>query len=350
MDLFNFEKEFNRLSYLINDPLTRLIVVKGLRRTGKTSLVLTLLNELGVPYVLIDVREFVRSRRGLYSILSRSLNSFIRRYLPSKALINSVMKALSNIRGVGISGLEISLSWGKNRPLLTELFRELDRASHDAGVRLIIAIDEAQRLGGPLGIEVWDAIAHAYDFLDNLVFILSGSEMGVLSLILGNPRSPLFGRAYAEVTTQRLSHERSLEFLRLGFSEVNVKVDEDELENVVGRLDGIIGWLTYYGYSRSIGSRDLGTIINDAVDMAKQELENFLSLRASRRYRVILKLLASGIREWGLLKRTLESYEGSQVSDRVLHDVLMTLKRHSIIDDSLEFTDPIIKEASKKLY
>ncbi len=38
VDLFNFEKEFNRLSYLINDPLTRLIVVKGLRRTGKTSL------------------------------------------------------------------------------------------------------------------------------------------------------------------------------------------------------------------------------------------------------------------------------------------------------------------------
>ncbi|WP_054856973.1 ATP-binding protein [Vulcanisaeta sp. JCM 16159] len=53
-DLFDFEEEFGRFSRLINDSLTRLIVVRGLRRTGKTSLVLTTLNELGMPYVFID--------------------------------------------------------------------------------------------------------------------------------------------------------------------------------------------------------------------------------------------------------------------------------------------------------
>ncbi|WP_243665768.1 hypothetical protein [Vulcanisaeta sp. JCM 16159] len=55
------------------------------------------------------------------------------------------------------------------------------------------------------------------------------------------------------------------------------------------------------------------------------------------------------MREWGLLKRRLEDYEGSPISDRVLHDVLTTLKMHSIINEELEFTDPIVKEAARGL-
>ena len=51
-----------------------------------------------------------------------------------------------------------------------------------------------------MGFKAWNAVAHAYDFLDNLLFIISGSEMGILGSILGNPESPLFGRAHAKVT------------------------------------------------------------------------------------------------------------------------------------------------------
>ena len=173
--------------------------------------------------------------------------------------------------------------------------------------------------------------------------------MGVLGSILGNPESPLFSRAYAEVTTRRLSCGESLKLLRRGFSEVGIDVDEHEIESAMDRLDGIIGWLTYYCYSRSIGGRDLDSIVSDAVGMARQELEDFLKSRASRRCRVVLRLLASGVREWGLLKRRLEDYEGSRISDRVLHDILTALKRHSIIDEDLDFTDPVVREAARGL-
>nr|MCG2895651.1 ATP-binding protein [Vulcanisaeta sp.] len=79
-DLFDFDNELNSLARFVNDPSTRLIVVRGLRRTGKTSLTLTALNSLNTPYVFIDVREFVRSRRGLYELLSRALSEFLRAY------------------------------------------------------------------------------------------------------------------------------------------------------------------------------------------------------------------------------------------------------------------------------
>jgi hypothetical protein len=40
-DLFDFDEELDRLTRLLGDSRTRLIVVKGLRRSGKTSLILT---------------------------------------------------------------------------------------------------------------------------------------------------------------------------------------------------------------------------------------------------------------------------------------------------------------------
>jgi AAA+ ATPase superfamily predicted ATPase len=54
-DLYGFDEELGALSKYLKEPLT---VVSGLRRTGKTSLVLTALNESDRPYVFIDLRGF----------------------------------------------------------------------------------------------------------------------------------------------------------------------------------------------------------------------------------------------------------------------------------------------------
>jgi DNA-binding PadR family transcriptional regulator len=63
----------------------------------------------------------------------------------------------------------------------------------------------------------------------------------------------------------------------------------------------------------------------------------------------VLKLLAEEIREWSLLKRNVEKYEGKEISNRVLYEILQQLKSHSIIDEENNFTDPIYKEAAKLL-
>jgi len=115
-DLFDFDEELGRLTRLLGDSRTRLIVVKGLRRTGKTSLILTALNSIGSPYALIDVREVVRSRRGLYMALERAINDLLRLRSPLTA---ELRRALEAVRGVRVAGLEVSLSWGRDRPTLT---------------------------------------------------------------------------------------------------------------------------------------------------------------------------------------------------------------------------------------
>jgi hypothetical protein len=56
-DLYDFREEFNQLVRYLKDEVS-LIIVSGLRRTGKTSLVLTALNSLNLPYVLINGYSF----------------------------------------------------------------------------------------------------------------------------------------------------------------------------------------------------------------------------------------------------------------------------------------------------
>jgi AAA+ ATPase superfamily predicted ATPase len=129
-----------------------------------------------------------------------------------------------------------------------------------------------------LGLVLQDAISYSYDYHRNISFILTGSEMGVLYGILKNPKNPLFGRAFININTRKLNREESINFLEKGFDELNIKISKEEVERVVNELDGIIGWLTYYGYQRMLGKENFEEIKKDAIALAKQELENFIKL------------------------------------------------------------------------
>jgi len=344
-DLYNFDEEYNKFISILDEPL---IIVKGLRRTGKTSLILTALEETKSYYIFIDLREGYSSRRDLYRVISKGIGDFMRELSIKKRLLNYFTEFFRNLRGISIEGLSISISWGGDRPLLSEIFRELDYFALKSDLRVIIVFDEIQRLRGNIKRMVENAIAYAYDHLDNLTFILSGSEVGLLYEMIKDPNSPLYGRAYIPISTRKLSREESLDFLRKGFTELNMKINPPEVEDAVNLLDGIIGWLTYYGYSKYIGGKPLDEIMKDAVQLAKSELKNFLRYRVSKRYYIVLKALSKGVRRWSELKKYLEKIEKREVSDRVLYDILNQLKRNSIINENLEFTDPIIREALKK--
>jgi len=344
-DLYNFDEEYSRFINTLNEPL---IVVRGLRRTGKTSLILTTLEETKSYYIFIDLREGYSSRRDLYRIISKGIEDFMNRLSIKKRLLKYFIEFFKNVRGVSIEGLSIFISWGKDRPLLSEIFRELDFFALKSNLRIIIVFDEIQRIRGNIKRQVENAIAYAYDHLDNLTFILSGSEVGLLYGMIKNPDSPLYGRAYIPISTKKLSKEESLDFLIKGFTELNMDISLSEAEEAVDLLDGIIGWLTYYGYSKYIGGKSLDEIMTDAIQLAKNELKNFLKYRVSKRYYIILKALSEGMRRWSEIKEYLERIEEREVSDRVLHDILNQLKRHSIINEELDFTDPIIREALKR--
>ncbi|MGC9072466.1 MAG: AAA family ATPase, partial [Acidilobus sp.] len=233
-DLFDRETE---VFYVIEGAGHPLTVITGIRRIGKTSVLNVALGELKDAVTLIVDCRRLRPNYGrseLYALFSEALSTRFDR----------LVDVLSGVRGVSIMGNSVELRWrGKDSVSLADLIDRLNRR------RVVVALDEAQRLRGPLSGEVRDAIAHAYDYDRNVTFILTGSEVGLLYDFIGveDEASALYGRFFREVRLERFSPERSREFLRRGFEELGVNVDEDLIDEVAGLFDGIPGWLTFAG-------------------------------------------------------------------------------------------------------
>ncbi|MEM0120871.1 MAG: ATP-binding protein [Thermoprotei archaeon] len=332
-ELFEREVELQQLANNIDRPL---ILLTGIRRIGKTSLLNVFLSEIGIPHILIDARSLKRNYGvgDLYRLLAKGLTSNL----------DSIRDVLSKIRRVKIFGNEVELSWrGKEYIGLSELFDELNRK------RIIIAIDEAQLLRGPNSAEIKRAIAHSYDYNRNLTFILTGSEVGLLYDFLGvdDVNSPLFGRSYFELRLERFDRNTSLRFLERGFEESGVRVDPLTLDEAVDEFDGIVGWLAFFGNKYLLGTRETASIKALAVSIARKELRNLCSGRSSRLL-TALKCISQDKHTWSELKRCIEDREGNTISTSVLDNIVRTLENLSIIKD-YQFIDPIYRKAAESV-
>jgi hypothetical protein len=113
-DLYDFDEQYRRFLNLLGEG-RRLIVVKGLRRTGKTSLCLTCLQEEGIPHLFVDCRKFARvpsiTRVDLTKLLQEATNDFLRR---ERGLARRVLEGLKSVRGVNVclNPPGVTLSWG----------------------------------------------------------------------------------------------------------------------------------------------------------------------------------------------------------------------------------------------
>ena len=332
-DLYDREEELEEIKEGVAEGRP-LILITGIRRIGKTSVLNVALNELEVPKVIMDARSLPRNYgiRALYGLLADSLASSLDKF----------KEALAKVRGVRLMGYGVELSWkGREFVSLSELFDALNRKGG------VIAVDEAQNLRGPNARLFLEALAHAYDYDRNLTFVLTGSEVGLLYdfLRVDDPSPPLYGRHYKEVRLERFSREESLEFLTKGFEEAGVKLGD--LERVVDLLDGIPGWLTFYGRRCLEGVCDPERVMEMAVSLALKELKRLLEGR-SRRYLTVLKAVAEGNRSWSQVKRYVEEAEGKVLSKGILYNVLTNLERLSILKD-YRFLDPVYELAAKRI-
>jgi AAA+ ATPase superfamily predicted ATPase len=107
-----------------------------------------------------------------------------------------------------------------------------------------------------------------------------------------------------------------MDFLTKGFQQAGIKPDRQVLDEAVRRLDGIIGWLTFFGHESVRAGGPSETILNEAVrkgsELEAEELKRFLKAReqTAKRY---LRILKTAVRlehaRWSDMKETLEALE-----------------------------------------
>lgn len=99
-ELFDREKEVEEMLLNLNRPL---LVITGIRRIGKTSVMNVALNESGIPFVVVDCRKLKEnySRADLYKVFSEALSS----------IVDKIKDILSRIKGITVFGNNIEIAW-----------------------------------------------------------------------------------------------------------------------------------------------------------------------------------------------------------------------------------------------
>jgi len=327
-DLFDRERELSEL-YRGVERGYPVIIVLGVRRIGKTSILRVFLNE--VDGVYIDMRGVVR-RSDLEVRLTDSLNSSLSR----------LRRFLEGIRGVEISGLSLEIRWkGRDSLSLAGLLTEVNKKRG----RFVVVLDEVQSTKPPLSAELKNLIAYTYDNLEYITFILAGSEVGLLRDFLGyeDPSSPLYGRAVYEVVIERFSKEESKEFLERGFREEGVLPPSEVIDEAVNFFDGIVGWLVLFGRRYVDGFKSMSIIKNMAIGLAVDELS-----KLNPREKIVLEAIASGCRSWSQVRRFITEKYGLTIPNATLTRIISKLEKLSIIKN-YDFQDPVYREAAKKI-
>ncbi|OAA31954.1 hypothetical protein AT15_03780 [Kosmotoga arenicorallina S304] len=350
-DIFNRKEEVSAFQKSLQSE--RLIVLDGLRRIGKTSLLKAVLEEFDGYHVFIDCRAYFRNNLIDVEAFDRALIKEIEKTLK----LGKLKKILKSISGLSFGGFEISIEGKGQKTNLAEALKSIDETLK--GKRFVLAFDEAQNLrfyrkGGK---DLLNLFAYIYDNLKNFVIVLTGSEIGLLHDFLGidDPDAPLFGRYLSEIRLQRFSKDKSLEFLRKGFEELAIDVSEKSLERVVDELDGIVGYLSIYGYIYY--KEDPVNALEKTKELAKKLVEKELSalINRSTNYGYVLKAVSLHINRFNQIRTYIENNFGT-ISDPTLSKILNTLVKQSFLEqkyvDGVKrylFPDPVMEYVCKEM-
>lgn len=330
-ELFDRESELNKLQKaVLND---RLVVLDGLRRTGKTSLLKVFLNDTENFKAFIDCRHFVKGN----IINSSEFDNALIESIEEEVETGKFKKILKSISSLTIKDIQVNFEKNRKKRNIASVLKKIDSTLNRKNMKFIVALDEAQNLRyyGRGGRSFLNLFAYTYDNLKNIVFILTGSEVGLLFdfLKLDNPDAPLFARYITEITLSRFSHEESIQFIKMGLKEIGASFNESELERVVTTLDGIVGYLTIFGYEVYKNGPYFETALKKAEAMAKglvrKEIDNLLS--RSINYGYALKAVAFGMERYSQIKKYIEANFGT-IHDSTLSNILNGLIKQSFLD------------------
>jgi AAA+ ATPase superfamily predicted ATPase len=350
-DLFDREVEIHELIDSIEKyPL---ILVTGIRRIGKSSLVRTVIKDGRYELVYLDGRAMYAGSGG--NIKKADLIQRLQEALSDFSNFEKIKRFLENVEGISLKDFSLSMNW-KEVDLLT-LIEKIEKYGQKAEKYIIFFFDEAQYLryyGTKGGKDLLSMFSYMYDNFKFVKVILSGSEVGLLHdfLSANEYTSPIYGRYIKEISLGTFKREISISFLEKGFEEVKVEIDEKDIQKAIELFDGIPGYLVEFGnrYSQTLDfDKAMEGTFQSLSGMVKGEIEELR--RKSERYIEILKYISNDINTWSALRNSFFA-KGDTISDSRLYEALKNLEKMNWIkqgsDQKYEIIDDVLKEILKK--
>lgn len=338
-ELYDRERELGELIRLVK--ARRWVAILAPRMVGKTSLIKASnveLEKVGFKTVYVNLWGTQRTQ-GLLNALALGLNS-------AKPLLKRIGDVIGRIESVSVGPGGVSIS-APRKPMST--VRDLLAAIGRKGGNCVIELDEIQELTAISG-HLLKLLANIHDTYRNIVFVFTGSMFGLMKTLLEpESSSPLYGRSPAKVFLQPFNNEYAIDFLKKGFKEYGLKSEKKLLDEVVGRLGGVPGWLTLYGnrvaVQRLNHKKALEETELECLKIVRYELEHYLEGRDREGHLAALKAAATGAR-WSEVRGAVQARKGPGVNDATIKNILEALRAAMFIDETdgvYRVADPMLR-------
>jgi len=309
------------------------VLIAGQREIGKTSLMKVVLNEMKRRH---NVRGIYLNLRGV-----QSLNSLL------SLLISEINREKMNFR------IKVSLNF-----IFTSAGIELKKGSKVVNSLLellnslnetVIAFDEVQELSS-VSKQFLDILGNVYATNRNVHMMFSGSYVGLVQALLNPPSSsPLHGRPPVEIRLEPFDRETSIYFLKRGMEEINANFNK--YEEVVNKLDGIVGWLTLFGNFYAIRKMRYEEALRQTLEEGKKimidEFNHFLSDKRNRELYLMIMEVMKFANRWKEIKTGVEVKLGEKIEDKSLSIALKNLVNYNFVtkvNEEYKIADPILRE------
>lgn len=283
-DFFERRDYVNAITESVNNR--RLIIITGIRRVGKTSLIKTTLFEKIEYSIYIDARYLARvntiSDIEVLKLFRNRIQDFIRN---NQSKLKKLISVLKNVNGVKIEGIEISFDLKNPGEVdLHGLFEAINTwAKENNNTKIVLAIDEIQEFNKSKEIDVSAILVYIYENCKNIVLIVTGSEVSLMYdfFQFNNPDGYFYGRSYEELHVLPLDKHQSKQFLKQGFQEIKGKLndqDNEVIDKAANQLGGVVGWLIKFANlcKNEIDEKQIIKTQKQGSILSRKEFEKFL--------------------------------------------------------------------------
>ncbi|ARM77181.1 ATPase [Acidianus manzaensis] len=363
---FGREKEIGVLSNFLKSGQP--VGLMGVRRVGKTSLLLASLHRVSLPYIYVSAEEFTSGKSfDFYSFVSSyavSVTSVLYSFAGYKVLIEkgkSVVKQLRDLIGAvkvtfnipEVSAtLDVTLDKVERKKRLEDEFPKIvdlpQIMAEKFGIpKVVVAIDEFQylTLAKQSMPNIFHVLRSKWQFHTRVSYVISGSLIGMMDELLNSKDQPFYQFFYL-MKVEPLSSKASKEFLKRGFEYYGVRINDEEIDEIINYVDGLPAWLNLVGLKIVNERKSVGDVLNSLVEDVNvvNAVEGDLKKLSPKAKSVVKKLAILGGEgrpkdlgddRWGVIRalQQLIRYGIVEKKDRGIYKIIDPLLVHYLKGD-----------------
>ena len=337
-------------------------VLIGMRRTGKTSIMVNLIerlrNDKKIIPLLISCYGISSKSRFSKMLRDAAIEAYVDR-TGDKAYWKRLMKIIQNtgrslaetVSEVSLSELDVKLRdiRSDEDQLIIEAMEFVGKLAQEKGVFFLVMLDEFQDMIG-WGDPTLKKMRTVIQSQKRICYVLAGSATTIMHDLVNQTRSPFY-RQFVEIPIGKIDNKEIADFVTRRFALAGQSFNDEKLSRVVAYCDGFPDYVQRLGLAMYLHARESGKdtltlpqiegCYEDMLDGLSAEFENYFASLAPLE-REILIAIAGG------KKSTAEIARDARKKIFNVPKTLTRLSSYGVIErigkGTYRITDPVLHD------